>query len=654
MIYRKDIDGLRALAVLPVIIFHSNLTLFPGGFLGVDVFFVISGFLITNLIIKDLSKKQFSLIDFFERRVKRITPALISVMFFSLILSYFILLPHQLKDFGQSLVATSAFLSNYFFYLETDYFNAFTNKAPLLHTWSLSVEEHFYLILPILLMALFKLSKNLIIWCLLMLLILSYYFAVTLYEDNAILGFYSSHSRFWELIIGSLATFWKKPILEKLVTLKFFNTYNWVIPEILSLSALTILFFLFVSVPNTNAHPSINAMVVLVTSILLTFSDKTIVVNGFLSSRLLSNIGLISYSLYLFHQPIFSFFHFYQFPFTDNLILEFSLAVIAITSLSVLNYKFIESPIRKSKTNRFKTFFSVFFCFLVLTCIGLFIHINNGFLKYYTTKFLDQGGVLLVDVDKEKDLLESLKVSLENNSKGEGSKNLLIVGDSMAEDTFLAFSNYYRNNQDIRIKHLAVDDLCMRKFLREVSSQILGKNSCLDNLKNSEIDSILKASDGILISAKWLDITIEDGLSLARFFANTYEKPVAIIGTVMFQDLSSISLEFARLGISAVNAQKEMPKYIRQDRLRTNLKLKEKVQNESKVKWIDRTDFFCNRTQEVCKVFTDSGLPLIWDNVHLTSRALNSYALFIKNIVNKNGFEFLPNQNGVPESGVRE
>ena len=119
----------------------------------------------------------------------------------------------------------------------------------------------------------------------------------------------------------------------------------------------------------------------------------------------------------------------------------------------------------------------------------------------------------------------------------------------------------------------------------------------------------------------------------------------------MFQDLSSISLEFAKIGISAVSAQKEMPKYIRQDRLRTNLKLKKKVQSEKDLLWVDRADFFCNKDQEECTVFTDQGLPLIWDNAHLTFRALDRYAIFIKNSLHKKGFEFLTNPKAITKSG---
>ena len=156
MVYRKEIDGLRALAVIPVIFFHAGFNAFSGGFVGVDIFFVISGYLISSIIIEEQSKGTFSILTFYERRARRILPALFFVILCCLPFAWFFLVPTDLKDFGQSLVAVSLFLSNFLFWIETDYFSTAAEFKPLLHTWSLAIEEQFYLFFPIFLMLFWK------------------------------------------------------------------------------------------------------------------------------------------------------------------------------------------------------------------------------------------------------------------------------------------------------------------------------------------------------------------------------------------------------------------------------------------------------------------------------------------------------------------
>ena len=149
MKYRAEIDGLRALAVVPVILFHAGFELFSGGFVGVDVFFVISGYLITTILINDIEQKRFSILYFYERRARRILPALFFVMVVCIPFAWIWMLPSQMKDFSQSIIAVSLFLSNILFWKETDYFGLNAEEKPLLHTWSLAVEEQYYILFPI-------------------------------------------------------------------------------------------------------------------------------------------------------------------------------------------------------------------------------------------------------------------------------------------------------------------------------------------------------------------------------------------------------------------------------------------------------------------------------------------------------------------------
>ena len=160
MKYRAEIDGLRALAVLPVILFHAGFELFGGGFVGVDVFFVISGYLITSIIISEMGRDNFSLINFYERRARRILPALFFVMLVSIPFAWFWLTPGDLKDFGQSLIAVATFSSNILFWIESGYFATASELKPLLHTWSLAVEEQYYILFPLFLMIFWNLPKK--------------------------------------------------------------------------------------------------------------------------------------------------------------------------------------------------------------------------------------------------------------------------------------------------------------------------------------------------------------------------------------------------------------------------------------------------------------------------------------------------------------
>jgi peptidoglycan/LPS O-acetylase OafA/YrhL len=204
MKYKEEIDGLRALAVLPVILFHAGFTTFSGGFVGVDIFFVISGYLITTIILDEMDKGSFSLLNFYERRARRILPALFFVTLCTLPFTWFWMLPQDLIRFAQSLVAVQIFGSNVFFWLTSGYFDTASELKPLLHTWSLAVEEQYYVLFPVFLMLAWKLGKKWIISLLLVVAIISVLAAQYGARDHPSFTFYLLPTRAFEIISGAL------------------------------------------------------------------------------------------------------------------------------------------------------------------------------------------------------------------------------------------------------------------------------------------------------------------------------------------------------------------------------------------------------------------------------------------------------------------
>ena len=204
MLYRKEVDGLRALAVIPVIFFHAGFSVLSGGFVGVDIFFVISGYLITYLLLEEHAKGDFSLLTFYERRVRRILPALFFMLACVIPAAWFFLLPSQFKEFSQSIAAVVLFISNVFFYFKTGYFASAVDEKPLIHTWSLAVEEQFYIFFPLLLMLVWRFCKDKLVAILVVLTVLSYILAETMSRTYPSLSFYAMPTRAWELLAGAL------------------------------------------------------------------------------------------------------------------------------------------------------------------------------------------------------------------------------------------------------------------------------------------------------------------------------------------------------------------------------------------------------------------------------------------------------------------
>ena len=340
MEYRREVDGLRAVAVIPVILFHAGLPVFGGGFFGVDIFFVISGYLITSLIVSEKAAGTFTLANFYERRARRILPALFVVMFACLPFAWLWLLPAELKHFSQSLVAMSGFASNVWFYLTSGYFDTGAELRPLLHTWSLSVEEQYYVLFPAFLLLVWKLGRLRIVALLALAAVLSFIAAQWIGRNSPTFTFFWLPTRGWELLVGALLAFGP----AKTSDLKKGHAAG----QPLSMLGLLLIFIaIFVYDRNTSTHGLYAVMASVGTALVIRFATQQTLVGRLLGSKPLVGIGLVSYSAYLWHQPLIAFARHRSLdePTEPAMV---ALAVAALV-LAYFSWKYVETPFRNRR-----------------------------------------------------------------------------------------------------------------------------------------------------------------------------------------------------------------------------------------------------------------------------------------------------------------
>lgn len=376
--YRPDIDGLRALAVLPVLFFHAKLGC-PGGYVGVDVFFVISGYLICTLINKELAAGTFSLSGFWERRIRRILPAMTVMVLATLIAGVFLYLPQDFESVGKSVVAQAMLLSNLFFYRQpAGYFDAGVDTKPLLHTWSLAVEEQFYLIFPLLLLFLarsrkFSFNKTIVLLALgsLALSIVGVY----LYPSAT---FYLLPTRAWELLIGAWLAMSRGRFAISQATKE---ATGWV-----GLGCVCVPLFLY---SGNTRFPGLAAMPPCLGATLIIFSSESAlsVVGRLLAFKPVVFIGLISYSLYLWHWPLLVFLQYL----TGDQRWPFRAAMLAVSfALAIISWKYVETPFRKRRVlpQRSRIFGFAGVSFATLLILGLAVSCGEGLPARFSDKAL--------------------------------------------------------------------------------------------------------------------------------------------------------------------------------------------------------------------------------------------------------------------------
>tara|TARA_B100000780_G_C21109899_1_gene448450 strand:+ start:12 stop:2051 length:2040 start_codon:yes stop_codon:yes gene_type:complete len=475
--YRAEIDGLRAIAVLPVIFFHAGFNIFSGGFIGVDVFFVISGYLITSILLNQLGNNNFSLKYFYERRARRIIPVLICVILITSILAFVLLTRTELYTYFKSVNATLLFYSNFYFWKTTPYFRSESDLEPLLHTWSLSIEEQFYIIFPIILFIFYKFFRKYIF------ILFVFFFFISLFlcqifslKTGGTLNFYFTLSRAWELALGGICAY--------LIFYKEIYLPN-ILKNLLSLIGLALILFSIFFFDRSTVYPSFYTLVpTLGTALIILYANERSFVKKILSIKIFVGIGLISFSLYLWHQPLLAFGRIFFENFSNEKKL---ISLLVSFFLSIISYNFIEKIFRNNKKISKKFFFTTFFLSIILLITFSQLSINFFSTKNSTETLLakalvNEEAVYFTKMDdrqfvKNRILVETLDV-----------KNL-IIGSSR----IMKISNKNFNQQVLNLgvsgasiqDHIAITEMALEKF--NPNKIFLGADPWLFNKYNNQL-----------------------------------------------------------------------------------------------------------------------------------------------------------------------
>lgn len=504
MQYRKDIDGLRTIAVALVILNHAGFTFFSGGFIGVDVFFVLSGFLITSIIYPKIQDKTFEFGWFLSRRIRRLMPVLFVVMGVSALVFTFILLPSDLVLFYKSLVSISLYSGNFFFWLEHGgYFAGTTQEVPLLHTWSLAVEEQYYFVWPLMLIFLLKIfNANKTVIVSILGLIFATWFSQWATEVTVGAAYYLLPTRFFELLAGScLAMIWHKCQINNSVT-----------HHLLSLTGLALILFSAFTLNEHSSFPGYNALYPVIGTILLIISSRGMV-NSLLSFKPIVYLGAISYSLYLWHWPILVFMRYTAIEMT----LSTQIIAIALTFiLSVFSYHFVEQKFRFTASHSFKAAFIKMYviptCFFIaIATIGISM---SGFPARFSGEITYQEAALHTFANESRKGCHS---SLRHRDIRPSDACAFATPIKQSNGSFFIFGDSHANHLVPFFETLAIEanttgidytfDRCLPIFNLNWGSNTYKANEC--KTRNNQARKYIEAKhfDYVVLAASWPGIT---------------------------------------------------------------------------------------------------------------------------------------------------
>ncbi len=599
--YRAEIDGLRAVAVVPVILFHAGFEAFGGGYVGVDVFFVISGYLITTIILAEMNEDRFSLMNFYERRARRILPALFFVSLCCLPVAWLVLFPTDFKDFAESLIAVALFSSNFLFWSEAGYFDTAAEIKPLLHTWSLAVEEQYYIIFPVFLMIAWRWGKRRITQILIGVFLFSLVLAQWAAYQEPEAGFFLLPARAWELLAGAFVAFYvdRRGAVDVAPGLA----------NILSALGLAGIGFAIFAYDHSTPFPSLYAVVPVfgVVAVIL-FALPGTLAHRVLSLRPVVAVGLVSYSAYLWHQPILAF---YGHAIGRNAPLWHTALMLAATALlSVFSYYVIETPTRRRQvfgTRKTIGGFAVAGS-LALIGVGLVGTLSNGNMFRYPQPVVDmfaRADAYGLSTWAAKDASR-----LQDFEKGAATK-LLLIGDSNSADLQNALAAVI--DKDVSVVSAQVGATCGNLFIPPEEFAAFTENSRFklcgakhNDLMSDKTYALIEEADIVILATAWSEWEVDlMQASLDRLIADYGDK---------FWVFGTKSVRFSRSEIldqclSDCMAWSTSPV---KDARKINAALAD-IMGE---RFIDPLSLMCSKGE--CTGFIAPGEVLVYDGFHFT------------------------------------
>ncbi len=632
MEYRKDINGLRAIAIIGIILFHLNINYFQGAIICIDIFFVLSGYLITSVILNKDDK--FDLILFWINRARRVLPLLLFIVFMSVPFALYYMVPVNLTNFFQSVFLTPLFLSNILFWIESGYWDLPSQMKPLLHTWSIAIEGQFYFLFPLIFLLKDKkqsLSIIIIIWILSLSVALFHESEILIVQTDKFLSLadhFMPFGRWWELMSGSFVAF----ILGKKNSLKI--QLSWFFSSL----GLIFIFISIIFFNNNYLFPGpLSIIPVLGTSLVLIFSNENQFVYRFLNFKFLNHIGEISYSLYLWHFPILVFMKYF---FVQNLN-EYAILFVIISTylLSLFSYNLIEKPFYKKKILSNRNFLlSILFLILIL-CTSAY-YLNDNKLTYSRLASKNE------NIKKEFPQYnfgqtEEINVKIENNfSKDIDKIKILIVGDSHGRDLTRTLMSNKENLKDHEFS-----------FIRTQTLEAYENNSLIDINEKVKIDN----ANIIFLSRQFTSEKnqIRKIKKLVKFVKGL-NKRFVIIGSAPEFYTSEGDLLLTYLIESEKNKDSlkkdeysNVNQYfyskIKSYLFDTNKKLK-KIAKDMDVYYLDRFEFTCRLEKNMCWALDENGNRNFLDYSHFTSHGVKFFGKqinklgWLKKVTNLNNF----------------
>ena len=618
--YRSDIDGLRAIAILSVLAFHAFPGRFEGGYIGVDIFFVISGFLISNIIVAGIEENRFSFIEFYSRRVKRIFPALVLVLLATYGLGWFVLLSAEYEQLGKHISGGAVFISNLVLWSDHGYFDSAAVSKPLLHLWSLGIEEQFYIVWPLLLSVLLRSRLN-FLTVTICIAISSFLLNIFVSIDDVVAAFYSPQTRVWELLIGAVLAYSSRHYRCSLGKVYLGQSWpdqktNRCLSDLQSVVGIGMIGVAFFILTPESRYPGWWALLPTVGTALLILAGTEAWINRiFLSNRILVWFGLISYPLYLWHWPIFSFANIIE---SSGLSRHIRIAAVFISILLAwATWKFIETPIRYGKYGGKKTI-ALLVSMTFIGYLGYDVYKRNGIesrfpeivrdlIDYrYDFKEAYRAGTCLLDTKQEYaafDLCES---------RSNKERSILIWGDSHAAHLYPGFDSSFGDNFEI-IQRTA--SLCPPILGMEIDA----RPNCKE-INHLIFESVKeKPPSRVILAANWWIYGWKGVKSTISALQNVGIRQIDLIGAIpqwphplprqlllYFQD-DKFHRVPERMRFSL------MPKYKKLDKKMSS------YANNVGIEFISLTKILCGETDCLARLGHTGDTLTVWDSGHLTA-----------------------------------